>query len=160
MIMIKSYTLASAFIGVAALATPACADNLQVGVLQCDVSKGVSLFVEQKQSMRCVFKRTDGTTERYGGRIKEYGLSLGNPGPAHLVWGVFAPAKGVPAGALAGGYGGVSAGASLGVGMGANVLVGGFKRSFSLQPISMDGMQGANLALGVASVSLWVPKQN
>lgn len=158
--MIKYFTFATAFVGLATLVTPASADNLQVGVLQCDVSKGVSLVVEQKQSMRCVFKRTDGTTERYGGRIKEYGLSLGNPGPAHLVWGVFAPAKGVPAGALAGGYGGVTAGASLGVGMGANVLVGGLKRSFSLQPISMDGMQGTNLALGVANVSLWVPKQN
>jgi hypothetical protein len=44
--------------------------------------------------------------------------------------------------------------------MGANVLIGGFKKSFTLQPISMDGMQGTNLALGVASVSLWVPKQN
>lgn len=158
--MIKYFTFATAFVGLATLVTPASADNLQVGVLQCDVSKGLSLFVEQKQSMRCVFKRTDGTTERYGGRIKEFGLSLGNPGPAHLVWGVFAPAKGVPAGALAGGYAGVSAGASLGVGMGANVLVGGLKRSFSLQPISMDGMQGTNLALGVANVSLWVPKKN
>ena len=68
--------------------------------------------------------------------------------------------EGMPAGALAGGYCGVTAGASLGVGMGANVLVGGLKRSFTLQPISMDGMQGTNLALGVASVSLWVPKQN
>ena len=158
--MIRYFTFATAFVGLANLATPASADNLQVGVLQCDVSKGVSLFVEQKQSMRCIFKRTDGTTERYGGRIKEFGLSLGNPGPAHLVWGVFAPAKGVPAGSLSGGYGGVSAGASLGVGMGANVLVGGLKRSFSLQPISMDGMQGTNLALGVANVSLWVPKKN
>lgn len=158
--MMKTFALA-AVASVLALATPASAQNqLQVGVLQCDVSKGTSLFVEQKQSMRCVFKRTDGTTERYGGRIKEYGLSLGNPGPAHLVWGVFAPSKNMPSGALAGGYGGVTAGASLGVGMGANVLVGGLKRSFSLQPISMDGMQGTNLALGVANVSLWVPKQN
>ena len=158
--MVKSFAWAAVAAALAAIATPAAAANLQVGVLQCDVAKGVSLFVEQKQSMRCVFKRTDGTTERYGGRIKEYGLSLGNPGPAHRVWGVFAPATGVPAGALAGGYVGVTAGASLGVGMGANVLIGGFKKSFTLQPISMDGMQGTNLALGVASVSLWVPKQN
>jgi Protein of unknown function (DUF992) len=157
--MFKSITLAAA-LSVSAFIVPAAASNLQVGVLQCDVSKGTSLFVEQKQSMRCVFKRTDGTTENYRGRIKEYGLSLGNPGPAHLVWGVFAPSQGLPKGALAGGYGGVTAGASLGVGMGANVLVGGLKRSFSLQPISMDGMQGTNLALGVANVSLWVPKQN
>lgn len=157
--MMKSFAFGAAAT-VLALATPAAAQNsLQVGVLQCDVSKGTSLIVEQKQWMRCSFKRTDGTVERYNGRIKEYGLSLGNPGPAHLVWGVFAPSKNMPAGALAGGYGGVTAGASLGVGMGANALLGGLNRSFSLQPISMEGMQGTNLALGVSSVSLWVPKQ-
>ena len=141
-----------------ALATPAAAQNLQVGVLTCDVSKGTSLFVEQKQSMRCTFKHTDGSVERYGGRIKEYGLSLGNPGPAHLVWAVFSPSKNVKAGALQGSYGGVTAGASVGVGMGANVLLGGFQKSFTLQPLSMSGEQGVNLALGIANVVLWVPK--
>lgn len=156
--MMKSIAF-GAVASVLALVTPAAADNLQVGVLKCDVSKGTSFFVEQKQSMRCSFKHTDGTVENYGGRIKEYGLSLGNPGPAHLVWGVFAPSKNMKAGALAGGYGGVTAGASLGVGMGANVLIGGFKKSFTLQPISMDGEQGVNLALGVANVVLWVPKK-
>lgn len=157
--MMKSLALAGG-LTIAAFIAPAAADSLQVGVLQCDVAKGTSLFVEQKQTMRCVFKHTDGTTENYRGRIKEYGLSLGNPGAAHLVWGVFSPSKNIAKGALAGGYGGVTAGASLGVGMGANVLIGGFKKSFTLQPISMTGMQGTNLALGVASVSLWVPKQN
>lgn len=157
--MMKSFALAAG-LTVAAFIAPAAAENLQVGVLQCDVAKGTSFFVEQKQTMRCVFKHTDGTTENYRGRIKEYGLSLGNPGPAHLVWGVFSPSKNVAKGALAGGYGGVTAGASLGVGMGANVLIGGFKKSFTLQPLSMSGMQGTNLALGVANVSLWVPKQN
>ena len=157
--MMKSFALAAG-LTVAAFIAPAAAENLQVGVLQCDVAKGTSFYVEQKQTMRCVFKHTDGTTEIYRGRIKEYGLSLGNPGPAHLVWGVFSPSKNVAKGALAGGYGGVTAGASLGVGMGANVLIGGFKKSFTLQPLSMSGMQGTNLALGVANVSLWVPKQN
>ncbi len=155
--MFKTFAF-GAMVAVAAMATPAAADNLQVGVLTCDVSKGTSLFVEQKQSMSCTFKHTDGTEERYRGRIKEYGVSLGNPGPAHLVWGVFSPSKNVKAGALAGGYGGVTAGASVGVGMGANVLIGGFQKSFTLQPISMSGEQGLNLALGIANVALWVPK--
>ena len=148
----------AALAAMTALATPAAAQNLQVGVLTCDVSKGTSLFVEQKQSMRCTFKHTGGSVERYGGRIKEYGLSLGNPGPAHLVWAVFSPSKNVKAGALQGSYGGVTAGASVGVGMGANVLLGGFQKSFTLQPLSMSGEQGVNLALGIANVVLWVPK--
>lgn len=155
--MIKSFAF-GAMVAMVAMVAPAAAENLQVGVLQCDVSKGTSLFVEQKQSMRCTFKHTDGTVERYGGRIKEYGISLGNPGPAHLVWAVFSPSKNVKAGALAGGYGGVTAGASVGVGMGANVLLGGFQKSFTLQPLSMTGQQGVNLALGIANVVLWVPK--
>ena len=71
---------------------------------------------------------------------------------------MFSPSKNVKAGALAGGYGGVTAGASVGVGMGANVLLGGFQKSFTLQPLSMTGQQGVNLALGVANVVLWVPK--
>ena len=39
-----------------------------------------------------------------------------------------------------------------------DVLVGGFQKSFTLQPLSMSGQQGVNLALGIANVVLWVPK--
>ncbi|HKH96957.1 MAG TPA: DUF992 domain-containing protein, partial [Beijerinckiaceae bacterium] len=39
-------------------------------------------------------------------------------------------------------------------GVGANVLVGGSNRSVALQPVSLQGQTGVNLALGVASLEL------
>jgi hypothetical protein len=41
-----------------------------------------------------------------------------------------------------------------GVGVGANVLVGGTQKSISLQPLSVEGHVGVNLALGVAGMTL------
>jgi hypothetical protein len=64
-----------------------------------------------------------------------------------------APAK-PKRGALAGSYGGVSAEATAIVGFGANVLVGGFKKSITLQPLSIQAQTGLDLAAGVAGLSL------
>ena len=55
---------------------------------------------------------------------------------------------------LAGDFEGVSAGVTASVGVGANVLVGGSRRSITLQPISIEGNTGLNLALGVARLRL------
>ncbi len=39
--------------------------------------------------------------------------------------------------------------------LGANVLVGGSNRTIALQPVSVSGQVGINIALGVADLSLW-----
>jgi hypothetical protein len=57
-------------------------------------------------------------------------------------------------GALAGNYAGASAEATVGAGLGANVLVGGSNRTVALQPISVQGQAGLNLAVGVAGLEL------
>jgi hypothetical protein len=57
-------------------------------------------------------------------------------------------------GALAGEYGGASAEATVGAGLGANVLVGGSDRTVSLQPVSVQGQAGLNLAVGVSGLTL------
>jgi hypothetical protein len=49
---------------------------------------------------------------------------------------------------------GLGAEATLGVGLGANVLTGGTGRAFSLQPISVEGQVGLNIAGGVTTVTL------
>jgi uncharacterized protein DUF992 len=49
---------------------------------------------------------------------------------------------------------GASGDVAVGVGVGANVLVGGTRRSVSLQPLSVEGQVGVNLALGVAAMTL------
>ena len=70
-----------------------------------------------------------------------------------MTWAVFAPGR-INRGALAGSYGGASAQATIGVGLGANVLVGGFKRTIALQPLSIQGQKGLNIAAGIAGLSL------
>jgi len=49
---------------------------------------------------------------------------------------------------------GASGDVAVGVGVGANVLVGGTRRSVSLQPLSVEGQVGVNLALGIAAMTL------
>jgi len=71
-----------------------------------------------------------------------------------MVWAVFAPASDVGKDALEGNYAGVSASAAVGVGAGAKVLVGGLDKSITLQPVSVEGDTGVNLAVGVAAINL------
>ena len=70
-----------------------------------------------------------------------------------MTWAVLASTANIPSDALAGEF--VARGdISVGVGVGANVLVGGTRKSVSLQPLSLEGQVGANLALGVARMTL------
>ena len=71
-----------------------------------------------------------------------------------LVWAVFAPTANLAPGALNGNYIGATGSATVGVGAGANVLVGGSNSTISLQPVSIEGNTGLNVAAGVASISL------
>ena len=79
---------------------------------------------------------------------------MGIPAGGVMTWLVLAQTSAVPHGALTGKFVGASGDASLGVGVGANVLVGGTKKAVSLQPLSVTGQVGANLALGVAGMTL------
>ncbi len=72
-----------------------------------------------------------------------------------MVWGVFAPTDDVATpGALAGTYAGLGAQAALGVGFGGRILVGGLESSIALQPFSIEGVAGLNIAAGIASLRL------
>jgi hypothetical protein len=42
----------------------------------------------------------------------------------------------------------------VGAGLGANVLVGGSNRTVALQPLSVQGQAGLNLAVGVSELEL------
>ena len=150
---IAALALSAAFL---ASAAPALAQSsVRVGTLACDVSAGIGLFVVQKQTLRCTFTPNGGgPVDAYTGKIDEFGVALGEVAAGHLVWGVIAAAPGLPRGALAGTYAGLGAEATLGVGLGANVLTGGTGRAFSLQPISVEGQVGLNIAGGVTTVTL------
>lgn len=140
----------------AALPVPSFGQNsTKVGVLTCRTSASIGLIVGSRQRLRCRFTPDGGgRAENYVGAITRVGLDLGVTAGGVMVWGVFAPTQGLPHGALAGTYGGASGDISLGLGVGANALVGGSRRSVALQPLSVEGQVGVNLALGVAGLTL------
>jgi hypothetical protein len=149
--------LAAGLIAAGATVVPAPADAayIRAGVLTCKVAGGVGLIIGSSKGMRCTFSPTFRGIESYGGRINKVGLDVGITGETVIVWAVLASQTGFPVGALAGRYVGASAEASIVIGVGANILVGGSNKSFALQPLSIQGQLGLNVAAGVTSLDLW-----
>jgi hypothetical protein len=136
------------------LAMPASAGSgVNIGALSCHVSGGVGFIFGSSKDLSCVFKKPNGETERYHGTINKYGVDIGFTTESQIIWGVFAPGN-VARGALAGHYGGVTGEAEVGLGLGANVLLGGSNKQIALQPVSLTGGVGLNVAAGIASVTL------
>ena len=150
--------LSAAVIGAASLgaAVPASAEaRVQVGVLRCKIVGGVGFVVGSSRDIACHFAPAGrGHSERYAGTIDRFGIDIGATRKTTIVWGVFAPTNQMRPGALEGTYVGASAEATVGVGVGANALVGGFDRSITLNPISVQTQTGANIAAGVAGLKL------
>ena len=135
----------------AALAEPS---GVKVGTLTCSESGGWGYIVGGSHAVRCTFAGPR-RTERYSGKISKLGLNIGYQSAGTLVWSVFAASSNVyQPGALAGEYGGLTAGASVGVGAAANALVGGNNHNFTLQPVSVEGTTGVNIAAGVGALNL------
>jgi len=126
----------------------------KVGTLTCKTAPTIGLIIGSHQKLRCSFTPDSGVLEHYVGHINRLGVDVGIRAGGIMVWAVLAPTHGLHHGALAGKYVGASGSASLGVGVGANVLVGGSHRSIALQPLSIEGKAGVNLAVGVAGLTL------
>ncbi len=124
-----------------------------VGSLTCNVAGGVGFVFGSSKDLSCLFTRTNGVAERYSGSIKKFGIDIGFTKEAQIVWLVFAPGNIAP-GALAGAYGGATVSGTVGVGAGANVLLGGSSKQITLQPVSVEGSVGLNVAGGIAEVEL------
>lgn len=135
--------------------SPASAKSgIKIGALNCKVAGGVGLILGSSKKMTCRFSPAGGgRVERYTGSISRLGIDIGFTTKSYMTWAVFAGGK-TKAGALAGSYGGASAEATIGVGLGANVLVGGFKKTIALQPLSVQGQEGLNVAAGIAGLKL------
>ena len=129
-------------------------ERVRVGALSCDISPGIGLIIGSQRSVNCLYTPANpGPHEIYSGAITKFGLDIGATAGGHMVWTVWAPTSGGP-GALAGTYIGASAEATVAVGLGANVLIGGSNRTVALQPISVQGQVGLNIAVGVAGLEL------
>jgi hypothetical protein len=138
---------------VTAFGAPAMADGVKVGVLNCHESSGWGFIFGSSKGLRCIYHH-GGYSERYSGHVNKFGVDIGYTSGAAIIWDVFAPNAGPERGALAGEYVGVQASAAAGPGVGANALVGGFNRSFTLQPVSIQGEEGLNVAAGIGSMRL------
>jgi hypothetical protein len=129
-------------------------ERIKAGTLTCDISAGLGLIIGSQRQVTCMFTPAQpGPREVYVGVISKFGLDLGATAGGQMAWSVYAPTT-LRFGALAGRYGGASAQATVGVGAGVNVLYGGSDRTVSLQPLSVEGQTGLNVAAGVMELTL------
>jgi hypothetical protein len=142
----------------AAAASPADsgggAMTVRAGYLTCHVSSGWGFIIGSSRDVKCAYAMQSDYTEYYTGSINKFGADIGYLGAGVMIWAVLAPTNNLGQGSLAGHYAGATASAAVGVGAGANVIVGGFKNSIALQPISIEGQNGLNVAAGVVNLNL------
>jgi Protein of unknown function (DUF992) len=128
--------------------------RVQVGVLECRGGASVGFIVGSVTNLGCVLRIEGVPEDRYVATIRKVGLDLGITQESALAWGVYAPVARLGPGDLAGNYAGAQGSASVGVGVGGNVLVGGSDNSIALQPLSVQGQVGLNVAAGLESLEL------
>lgn len=151
--------MVAALVGAAVVAATATAPanaqprRVQVGTLACSISAGIGLVVASQRNVSCNFQPDGGPPEAYTGTITRIGVDVGFTAGGAMVWGVFADTNRY-AGMLTGTYAGATAEATLAAGLGANVLVGGSNHSVALQPLSVQGQVGLNVAAGVGALEL------
>src|SRR5882757_8606180 len=137
-------------IAIAALMAPlAAADAMppvRAGILQCQGGQNIGFVVGSVTSLECVFQSEGRRPEPYIATVRRIGVDLGFTEQTKFSWAVNAPTSRLGRGDLAGNYGGV--------GGGGNFLVGGPANSYALQPLSVQGQTGLNVAAGVAGLEL------
>jgi Protein of unknown function (DUF992) len=128
--------------------------GVKVGSLTCNVSSGWGFVFGSSKNLHCTFRQNNHAAEHYVGTIDKFGVDVGYTEGGVLIWAVVAPTSDVHRGALTGDYAGATASATVGVGVGANVLIGGLDKSIALQPVSVEGNEGLNVAAGIGAISL------
>ena len=143
---------AAAIATVLTAAVNAQPSRVQTGTLECSLSSSIGLVVGSQRNVNCLFK-TNGPPEAYAGTLTRIGLDIGVTSGGAIIWAVFSDTNRYT-GMLSGTYVGATAEASIAAGLGANVLVGGSNRSVALQPLSLQGQIGLNIAAGVGELTL------
>lgn len=149
--------------GIAAVALTASLANahaqqpiqrVRVGVLECRGAASIGFVVGSVTNLGCVLRAEGVPEDRYVAVIRKVGVDLGITQETALAWGVYAPVARLGPGDLAGNYAGAQGSATIGVGLGGNVLIGGSDNSIALQPLSVQGQVGLNVAAGLESLEL------
>ena len=153
----RKYLVALALLTASALPTQAQQSGVELGMLDCVIDGGTGFIFGSTKDVRCTFEPADKewARESYFGVINKFGLDIGYTDATIMRWAVLAPIANVYApGALSGDYVGASAEVTAAIGAGANLLVGGSDRSFTLQPLSVQTQTGLNFAVGVSQFQL------
>jgi Protein of unknown function (DUF992) len=152
--MLHKFVVSAAMVVAALTGSAQAQERVQAGSLTCDVSAGIGLIIGSQRNVSCTFTPSvPGPIEYYTGTISKLGIDIGVTTGGVMVWAVWAPTS-RPVGALAGTYAGGAAEASVVAGIGANALIGGSNRTIALQPFSVQGQVGLNVAAGVAGLDL------
>ncbi len=129
--------------------------KLKAGTLTCQGKGSVGLILGSKEKLICDFTSLSGASvQRYDGTITRVGLDIGVRGKSVMIWTVLGSTTELPGAALGGSFAGVSADVAAGIGVGANALLGGNDQSIALQPLSVSGGTGINIAVGVSGLTL------
>ncbi len=133
-------------------------EGTKIGILTCKTvpETGVNLIIHSTVDVTCEFESTaGGGIEKYKGETGVgLGIDLNINRQETIGYTVFSADFKAGTYQLAGKYGGVGASATLGVGIGVNVLVGGNKRSISLQPLVLSVSTGAGVSAGLTYLYL------
>ena len=153
LLRLGALSVATAFAMALSFAAAAGDAGVKAGVLKCNVDGGWGFILGSTKDLNCIYSPASGAAERYTGEVQKVGVDIGYTESGIIVWTVFAPSLELKPGALKGTYAGVSAEISAGMGLGANALVGG-GNSISLQPLSIQGQEGLNVAAGIGTIRL------
>lgn len=152
--MVRTVITSAALVLAALIGSAQAQERVQAGSLTCDVSAGIGLIIGSQRNVSCTFTPSvPGPIEYYTGTISKLGVDIGVTTGGVMVWLVWAPTN-RPLGALSGTYAGGTAEATVIAGIGANALIGGSNRTVALQPFSVQGQVGLNIAAGVAGLDL------
>ncbi len=152
-------TAAAALMTVAGASFAANTDEsgrIEIGYLECDMTASSNAIIVSEQEFICTFDPAEEgfLDETYVADVSKFGIDLSSTSSEKIRWGVFAPAEKYENGVLEGEYVGVSADVALGAGIGGKVLVGGFKDSVALQPVSVTTQEGVGAAVGLENLTL------
>ncbi len=141
--------------GTSLLAGSAAAQSgVKVGNLTCNVASGWGFVFGSSKGLNCTFSGLSAGPEYYTGSIARFGVDIGYTQGGVMIWTVIAPTARLAPGSLAGNYAGGTASATVGIGIGANALIGGSNNTIALQPLSLEGNQGLNVAGGIGAITL------
>lgn len=130
----------------------------KIGYLSCHVASGWGFIFGSSRKLQCTYTPAEKgkKIENYNGSVTKFGADIGYLQSGVILWTVLSPGVKITQnpGLLSGHYGGATASATVGLGVGGNLLVGGMDGSISLQPLSIEGNTGLNVAGGIAEMTL------